>query len=592
MLRHFRLRELVAILIGVRSRGWPDALAITLLCACAFPPAHAMAALFPSSDGTAVYDSINNISWLGDANLAASNRFGLPVCDNTTNLKMCVNPSGSMTYEAASAWVAAMNAGNYLGHADWQLPTTPSTDATCPFIGPNGSSFGFGCLASALGSLYYGALGLHAPNSAVPAANGSTGPFSNFQPYLYWSQTSANGIGYRTFSFNSGFHGSNTMPNYLYVLPMIPGKIPGTPTTTGTGLQVNPGGQTVYDPVMNVTWLANANLAAANTLGLPPCKTQGNPKICVNEDGAMNWNSAAQFVAEMNTINGTGYLGQSNWELPPMDPNCDTAYGCVSSSDPFGELYFGQLGFRAGVPVVATPDVAVGPFHNIQPYLYWSCQGNTIQGACGTDGPAIGFEWTFSFGNGFLGTDVLKNNFYAIAYYPGPPTVGTVPVIEYYNQGLDHYFMTASPSDISALDGGLFFGWARTGESFKAFPAEAFASLGPVCRFFIPPQHGSSHFFSANPADCSFLLMAAADPVNFPSFSGYTEENAAAFYVTSPDATGTCPTGTVPVFRLWNQRFDSNHRYTTSQAIVAQMLAKNYVLEGATPDHAAMCAAM
>jgi hypothetical protein len=165
----------------------------------------------------------------------------------------------------------------------------------------------------------------------------------------------------------------------------------------------------------------------------------------------------------------------------------------------------------------------------------------------------------------------------------------TVPVIEYYNQGLDHYFMTASPSDISALDGGQFFGWARTGETFKAYPTQVLSTV-PVCRFFIPPEHGSSHFFSAKASDCAALLAAAADPAHNPSFSGYIEEDAAAFYITPPDATGNCPTGTVPVFRLWNQRFDSNHRYTTSQAIVVQMQARNFVIEGDPPGLASMCA--
>jgi hypothetical protein len=56
--------------------------------------------------------------------------------------------------------------------------------------------------------------------------------------------------------------------NFLYVLPMIRGKISGTPPASGSGLEINPGGQTVYDPVTNVTWLANANLAATDEFGL------------------------------------------------------------------------------------------------------------------------------------------------------------------------------------------------------------------------------------------------------------------------------------------------------------------------------------
>jgi serine protease len=168
--------------------------------------------------------------------------------------------------------------------------------------------------------------------------------------------------------------------------------------------------------------------------------------------------------------------------------------------------------------------------------------------------------------------------------------LGPVTVVEYYNPPLDHYFITASDSDISLLDSGAFPGWTRSGQSFHAYSLAVPSAMSPVCRFFIPPQHGDSHFFSANAADCEFLLAAAANPVAYPNFSGYIEERAAAFYVAQPDATGACPAGTVPVFRLWNQRVDSNHRYTTSPAIVAQMKARNYVLEGAAPNFAAMCA--
>ena len=53
------------------------------------------------------------------------------------------------------------------------------------------------------------------------------------------------------------------------------------------------------------------------------------------------------------------------------------------------------------------------------------------------------------------------------------------------------------------------------------------------------------------------------------------------FQIDLPDKkTGACPVGTIPVYRLWNQRVDSNHRYTTSAAIKAQMLAAGYFDEG------------
>jgi hypothetical protein len=378
----------------------------------------AAARLVLGPGGNTVYDAVNGVNWLADANLAATNRFGLPLCNGSGNgTRLCVNASGSMNYNAALAWVAAMNAANYLGHSNWQLPTTPTTDTTCPKTGPNGSSFGFGCTAGALDSLY-NSLGFIPPNTAVPIPNNTVGPFSKFQPYLYWSQTSAGATqGNTTFSFATGWQGANTLPNFLYLLPMVSGKIPGTPPASGTGLQVNPGGQSVYDPMTNITWAASANLAATNTFGLPPCQSPTTPAICVAQDGAMSWSSALQYLANMNSA---AYLGQTQWQAPAIDPSCP-GYSCAGNLNPLGNLFYSQLGFSPGMSAVVTPDLAVGPFHNIQPYLYWTCGGAAIQNACSTEGPAPSFEWSYSFGSGFQGTDLLANNLYVMAYYVGPP---------------------------------------------------------------------------------------------------------------------------------------------------------------------------
>src|SRR5690348_642229 len=141
----------------------------------------AQAAFVLSPDGLTVYDTVNNITWLADANLPGSARFGLPVCTGSGNgVQTCVNAGGSMNYGAAVAWVAAMNAANYLAHSNWQLPTTPLTDKTCPKTGPNGASFGFGCTAGALDTIYNG-VGLKPPNTAVPMPGNTVGPFQNLQ---------------------------------------------------------------------------------------------------------------------------------------------------------------------------------------------------------------------------------------------------------------------------------------------------------------------------------------------------------------------------------------------------------------------------
>ena len=368
--------------------------------------------LVPAADGQTVYDPNLKVTWLADGNLAAKQTFGVAN----------INKSGSMNYATAVEWVAAMNkldhGAGYLGHNNWQLPTAPTKDESCARTGRNGESFGFHCSGSALGSLYYGSLRLSEPNTAVRIPANKVGPFRDFQPYLYWSGSAAADPkqGFVSFSFNSGFQGANVWRNYLYVLPMIKGKLPATPAAAGLGLQVNPGGQTVYDPAAQITWLADANLAAKQTFGVPD----------INPDGSMEHEAAVQWVAAMNKAEGgRGYLGQTNWQLPEtgaLDPSCSmkgtTGFDCTGSA--MGNLFYKQLGLKRGESVVAAPDAKVGPFHDIQPYLYWACEAETAASPCQSAGPADGFEWNFSFGNGFEGTNLLANNLYVIVYYPGP----------------------------------------------------------------------------------------------------------------------------------------------------------------------------
>jgi hypothetical protein len=328
-----------------------------------------------------------------------------------------------MTYTSAVAWIAAMNSANYLGHSDWQMPTAPPKDHDCSATGPSGDSFAFGCDTGALGYLYYTALGLKAPNTAVPIPPNTVGPFRNFQPNLYWSDTPAGGLACNTanFSFASGAHGAGCGGDFADVLPMIKGETLGMPIPTGSELYVNPGGKTVYDPETNVTWLADANLAATahHMLGLPRCKTAPETAPCVARDGSMNYESAVQFIANMNAFgDGKGYLGQTNWELPSLDASCPT-YGCGGDRNPMGNLYYDQLNILAGTPVVKVPDITVGPFHDLQPFPYWSCLANTIQEFCESEAhePAASSEWGFSFGTGFQGSAHLTSDHFVTAYY-------------------------------------------------------------------------------------------------------------------------------------------------------------------------------
>ncbi len=161
---------------------------------------------------------------------------------------------------------------------------------------------------------------------------------------------------------------------------------------------------------------------------------------------------------------------------------------------------------------------------------------------------------------------------------PAPPK--RVMALEYYNPTLDHYFITADTDEMSVLDSGAIPGWYQTGNNFTVWDGAA-GRAGPVCRYYIPPGYGDSHFFSASADECAIVA------IKFPFLE---KESDAAFYIALPDLqTGACAAGELPVYRLWNGRTDANHRYTTSAAIKAQMIAQGYVAEGYGPDAVDMC---
>jgi sugar lactone lactonase YvrE len=168
-----------------------------------------------------------------------------------------------------------------------------------------------------------------------------------------------------------------------------------------------------------------------------------------------------------------------------------------------------------------------------------------------------------------------------LAVIPFASAPAKATVVEYHHAALDHYFISALPADIAALDSGNLGGWARTGHTFNAY-AGAAEGTSPVCRFYLPPASGDSHFYSASPAECAEVAA------KFPAF---VHESPDVMQIALPDlATGDCPAGLVKVYRLWNNRADSNHRYTTDPAVKAAMVARGYVAEGYGPDATIMCA--
>jgi hypothetical protein len=154
-----------------------------------------------------------------------------------------------------------------------------------------------------------------------------------------------------------------------------------------------------------------------------------------------------------------------------------------------------------------------------------------------------------------------------------------VTVVEFHNETLDHYFISSLAADIEALDTGRFAGWVRTGQTFKAYDGPV-ANAEPVCRFYLPPAFGDSHFYGRSVAECDQTRA------KFPQL---VFESPAVMYLFLP-ATGTCGAGTVPVYRAFSNRGDANHRYTILRTLRDEMVGRGWVAEGDGPDLVVMCA--
>jgi len=102
----------------------------------------AEAALVADRNGKTVYDTVKQKTWLANANLAATQKFGVSG----------INPDGSMSWDAAQRWIAAMNAANYLGSKHWSLPDTALPDNGCSQK-PKSAAFGYDCTGSQMGDL-------------------------------------------------------------------------------------------------------------------------------------------------------------------------------------------------------------------------------------------------------------------------------------------------------------------------------------------------------------------------------------------------------------------------------------------------------
>jgi len=163
------------------------------------------------------------------------------------------------------------------------------------------------------------------------------------------------------------------------------------------------------------------------------------------------------------------------------------------------------------------------------------------------------------------------------------PFFETAFVVEYFNDNLNHFFMTTDPLEVAAIEAGSAGpGWGRTLNGFRVYTSALGVPQGtlPVCRFYGNPETNPATGQRYGPNSHVYVLDGPeCDQVR--SDRGWVFEGHA-FWI-YPSVNQQCGVGLVPVYRVYNGRFvqnDSNHRFTSSQSTYQSMLSAGWRGEG------------
>jgi hypothetical protein len=169
-----------------------------------------------------------------------------------------------------------------------------------------------------------------------------------------------------------------------------------------------------------------------------------------------------------------------------------------------------------------------------------------------------------------------------IEYLEGDPD----RLIEYFNDDLDHYFITLWSDESRAVDSGAAgVNWKRTGRIFPVWSGRSSQSpsdpavVKGVCRFYGDPAIGTngkrtgpnSHFYTADDGECASVRAGG----------GWRFESGDAFRVRLSN--GSCDAFGLSVRRFYNDGFpnkDANHRFVVDPASSEAMRSLGWIDEG------------
>jgi hypothetical protein len=170
---------------------------------------------------------------------------------------------------------------------------------------------------------------------------------------------------------------------------------------------VDRGGGLIYDNVLNITWLQDANYGAGSSYDDHTTST----------DGRMTWGNAVAWATQLS------YAGFTGWRLPNaynQDGSGPNLGGNVSGSE-LGHMYYNNLGGVWNDPVLLNPTFIDGngktvSFQNMQSYsYYWFMTEFDSDKA-----------WLYQLNAGSQLTNSKNDGYYAWAVHDGD--IGATPV--------------------------------------------------------------------------------------------------------------------------------------------------------------------
>ena len=200
----------------------------------------------------------------------------------------------------------------------------------------------------------------------------------------------------------------------------------GASISSANAALINRGGGLIYDDVLGITWLQDANYAMTSGFDV---------------DGMITWDTAVGWVDSLVYSNSGGTY--ADWRLPTVidtgSVGCptndwagtDCGWNVDTSTGEMASLFYDTLGNLAYYDTSGSPQSGsglsnTGPFTNLQSHLYWtgtdwSPTGAFINGFGGTSGTPGSAVWA-----GLQSIDDKTHDWYAWAVRDGD--VAAVPI--------------------------------------------------------------------------------------------------------------------------------------------------------------------